>query len=236
MNSESRIGKDTPFFSLAPQRGERVGVRGGAQLPMYRLLTLAIFLLLCSPLYAGDAAHDLLARIIERYSHASGVVAKFSESGAGDNVHGTITFKGKDKFRLELDDKTIVCNGKVIWIYTPSQNRVTIDAYHQKSNSLTPEFFIAKVPDNAHARILDQGSDKYTRMLLEPPTEDAWGFIKSLTIDVEEGNATIHKVEIASQDSAPRVITIQSLKLGTKPPESTFEFTPPKDATVVDLR
>jgi chaperone LolA len=200
------------------------------------IAAFAFCVLFSSALYAGDAAHDLLSRIVDRYSHASGVVAKFAEEGAGDNVHGTITFKGKDKFRLELDDKTIVCNGKVIWIYTPSQNRVTIDAYHQKSNSLTPEFFIAKVPDNAHARILEQGSGKYTRMLLEPPTEDAWGFIKSLTIDVEESNATIHKVEIASQDSAPRVITIQSLKLDTKPAESTFEFTPPKDATVVDLR
>jgi len=185
--------------------------------------------------HASGDADALLKRIVEKYGKTSGLVAKFTEEGEGEKMSGTISLRGKDKFRLELTDKTIVCNGKVIWVYTSSQKRVTIDNFKQQKNSLSPEFFLAQIPADAKASIIGTPNN-YIRMLLEPQTADAWGFVKSVTIDVEESNATIHRVEIVDQNSIKRDITIHSLKFDINMPESSFEFTPPKDVTVVDLR
>ena len=60
--------------------------------------------------------------------------------------------------------------------------------------------------------------------------------IKKVVIDVEKDNATIHRVEITDLNSNVQTITVQSLKLDAKLPDSAFDFTPPEGTSIVDLR
>ena len=198
---------------------------------------LMFFFLFTLSAFAADEAHELLARVVAKYNAASGITMKFTEQGDGESNRGTIALRGKDKFRLELEDRVIVCNGKSIWVYTPSKKRVTIDVYKSGKNSLSPEFFIAKVPANATASII--GTDGTVRRLaLSPPESDAdaWGMIKKVVVDVDKETAVIHRVEITDMNAAVRVVTVQSSKLDSHVPDSAFEFTPPEGTSVVDLR
>ena len=168
---------------------------------------LMFFFLFTLSAFAADEAHELLARVVAKYNAASGITMKFTEQGDGESNRGTIALRGNDKFRLELEDRVIVCNGKSIWVYTPSKKRVTIDVYKSGKNSLSPEFFIAKVPSNATAQSSEPTVNCWSALSPPESDADAWGMIKKVVAHVDKETAVIHRVEITDMNAAVRVVT-----------------------------
>lgn len=201
------------------------------------LISLVILTLIRTA-HAADEAHDLLKRIVEKYGKSSGITVRFSEKGDGESNKGTLSFRGKDRFKLDLGNRTVICNGKTIWVYTASEKRVTIDNYHANKNSMTPEFFLTGVPANAAATIIETNGN-IARLALSPAPgsgDEAWGFISKVLLDVDKGDTRITRIEITDANSARRIITVQSLAFDARIPDGAFNFTPPEGTTVVDLR
>ncbi len=200
-----------------------------------KVFTLVLPLLIAARVAAADEASELFARVAERYGHAKSAVIQFKEEG-GTSIRGTLTTKGMDKYRLELADRTIVCDGATVWNYTPATKSVTIDKYRKTTRTLSPEFFLSRVPTNAKAALGRAPSADRRVLVLEPPHVDDWGQVRKLTMQLTFPALTLEKATVELTDGTTRAIKILAQRINTAVSDAAFTFTPPKGVEVLDLR
>ena len=54
-------------------------------------------------------------------------------------LSGTVKIKLGNKYRIEHGLQTIVTDGKLVWIYTPSTDQVLIDSFKNNTTSFSPD-------------------------------------------------------------------------------------------------
>lgn len=205
----------------------------------WKVCRQATLIVLIGAMRASAASADgtaLLKTLTSKYAAAKNVTVRFVEGEGQARLRGTATVEGTNKYRIDLSDRSIVCNGKTVWNYSPRDNRVTIDTYRPNRKTLSPEFFITRLPSDAKAALAEGKDGKRKLLTLEPPEADAWGVITRLIVETDSDGSQIYSVTIFDASAGQRTVHIQSTKFDQKIPASTFEQDIPKGATVMDLR
>jgi len=96
---------------------------------MSRLIITLLIILTTSPYLKGKATEDILERLKEKTKSYNNVTIDFNlifeYQSIKENQQGRLILAG-NKFKLILDDQTIINNGKTQWIHLSDFNEVQI--------------------------------------------------------------------------------------------------------------
>jgi chaperone LolA len=202
----------------------------------WSLFTLSSMVIVCGASRAfADSAAELLKKTVDRYGATTSAVFQFREEG-GAAIKGTLTTKGSDNYRLELPGRSIVCDGQTVWNYAPATKSVTIDKYRKSSRTVSPEFFLTRIPRDAKATIAGNPGPNKALLVLEPPHADDWGQVRRLTLQITTGLVTIEQVKVEMNDGSVRTIKVLAQRINGTVSDALFVFAVPKGVETVDLR
>jgi chaperone LolA len=206
-----------------------------------------IIVLLClfsrSLALAGDDPLEIISRVHDRYEEIKDAVLSFQQNvvfGMTKNEQtftGILKMKKSDKYRIELEDQTIVTDGKSVWSYSKSNNQVLVDKYRENPKSLSPDKLLMNVPDEYSTTMLGKekvGKREWLILKMVPNEKNA--NLKWMKVWVDDDEYLMHKVQILDVSDNLTTYTIDDLKINTGLSDELFQYKAPPDAEVVDLR
>ncbi len=212
-----------------------------------RTVVLAIFcaclVFLHLPAVAGDDAQDLLARLQDRYRSVVDATVTFSQhvvfgvTQSESAFKGTFIMKKGNKYRIELEDQTVVTDGKSLWSYSRPNNQVIINVSHEDPKVFSPDKVLVNVPENYIAAIV--GKELYrkhdtTILKLTPKTKR--NAVRWMKIWVDDDGALMRKIQVFDASENTVTYELDEVLLNSGVADSRFEFVPPPKAEVIDLR
>ena len=156
---------------------------------------------------------EILSAMSKKYKGYSTIKADFKyilEVQADkfkEEQKGSFSLKGQ-KFRLEMGDQSVMCDGKVIWTYLKDANEVQVNRYDPKAMSIGPnEIFTMYEKGFLYAYMGDEGTSQVVE--LTPNDKKVNYFKVKLFVDklkniiakamVYEKNGNIFTYEILNQ-------------------------------------
>jgi len=217
---------------------------------MFRLLLPVLATSLLAFSSAANAAdlspaetNQLLGHLQEHRAKFPSLTADFSEEKTTHLLNkplvsqGTLSFQTPNKFRRELHGNSsslMVSNGQKLWIYYPNFNAAELYTLGQRAffddaiEALTAGLNFQHVSEYYRCTAAKDGEGY--RLVLIPKSSGLKRILKELVVWVD-GDYKIEKT-IASLPKGDEVVTIYRNQRPTPLPASTFEYTPPANATI----
>jgi len=196
-------------------------------------------------LYGADRkANDIIKKVRKKYDGLSTFYAEFTQTfhwKLADNIHqsqGKIWLRGKDKFRIETDDQTVVSNGKTVWTYSKFNNQVIIDNIKGSSEEV-------RLPKDIFFNYAEQYQAKYIRketfesqdcyvLELHAKTEDI--FITEMKVWISTKMNIPIKIEQVDLNKNVNTYVLKKIELNKSLDKNFFEYKIPEAVEVIDMR
>ncbi|HEX3748688.1 MAG TPA: outer membrane lipoprotein chaperone LolA [Bryobacteraceae bacterium] len=204
-------------------------------------ICLLVCLLAVSACAADTPTTALLKTVEQRYNHTDGLQVLFREdytkSGhAPRSENGVLDLRKPGRMRWDYTDpkgKLVVCDGKTLWMYTPSENHVDKMALKETDDVEAPiAFLLGKLHFDKEFRNIKgtaQGAD--TLITAEPKT-DSLPYSAVQFLVTSEGR--IRNVKVTRFDNSTMSYTFDQEKLNQRFDDKLFHFQVPKGAEVVE--
>jgi outer membrane lipoprotein-sorting protein len=190
------------------------------------VLLLSLF---ASPVWAqSDAkATEILRKSNAKIGGATDITASFSQAllvnGATRSTKsGTLKMKS-NKFRVQLNDQTLICNGVKIWRVLPDDGEVTVSAYDEQ-DGFSPErmFRISQSEMKSKYEGVETVSGQATDKISLFPTgkKDYW----KIEMYVAQATSLPAKMVIYNRTGSQVIYTLSSVKLNGGLSEGLFTF------------
>ena len=210
-----------------------------------RMFAIVVFLVaVCFSLFAAeDTAQDVLERMKKKYDAINDAQLRFSQntrfelSKVEQHVNGTLFLKKDNRYRVEMDDQTIVTNGETVWSYSVSNKQVLIDHFKMDENSISPEKVLTGAPTEFTSTLLGKekiGRTDVVALKLAPKKDQS--MVKMMKLWVDNSTWLIKKAEIIDVNGKQTEYLVMDVKINTGLQDSRFTFEVPDGAEVVDLR
>lgn len=203
---------------------------------IFALLTLLSFNFLqaqsAAPAEKSDPeAKKILDKIRKKYESYKTVEATFSlnievPTKAKEVQKGVISQEG-DKFRLEMDQQTIVSDGKTTWVYQKNINEVQInnaDPKDTENGFLTPKDLLKRYQKGdflyAVTDKISEGGKVLTQIEFKP--KDKSSEYSKLRVSIDEKTTEIKSILAFAKDGSRYTFTIT--RLNTKKVFSAEQF------------
>ncbi len=193
---------------------------------------LIINLLLVFNLQVSDGS-ELLKELQDKYNTIEDFTASFRQTtGAGQVLQGKFHYKKVDKFRIELDSRTLVSDGESIWNYSPKNNKVIITPVEDNTNSFSINDFIYEYPKNCQIKQYDNENGTKTLWFKPKSTDEEFKEVKL----VVNSNNLIDEIEVTDLADQSYKVYLTNTKINQKLSEKLFSFETSKGMQVIDLR
>jgi len=192
---------------------------------------------------ADDDAQAIIGRLQKKYDAIRDAAVNFTEVVRFGVTQTEQTFGGKffmkrgNKYRIELEQETIVTDGSTVWSFSKLNNQVLIDKYKEDPKSFSPDKVLVNVPANYIAELLGRdtvASHETDQIKLVP--KDTKGNVKWIKVWVDRDELLMRKMQILDMSDNLTTYNIGEIRLNRAMSDSEFEFQPPKTAEVIDLR
>ena len=206
----------------------------------FAICIIAAIILVRHDASAQKSSEEVYNSIKKKYGSATSLQCAFSSDvGSQKSITGTVKAKKGNKYILNFGRRIIVCNGETIWNFTKISNSVVVSNYEDKGQISIEKVFFTFLNAYTSATVLSEQSskgDKFItlRLLPESPDKIISG-VRSISLALSPKSFAIQRISITDASST-QIWKISSLKSDVKLSDSTFEFTTPKDAQVVDMR
>lgn len=209
----------------------------------YSRLHVVIFLFFSLPAVAQDeSAAQVLENVRNKYASVTDASASFVQKtklrfGKNEQVQsGTVKIKKGNKYRLETAGEQFISDGETVWIVSRSNNQVLIDAFKENNRMFSPDKFLLGLPDDFIAKDLVK-KDGVMKMALEPKKANAQTRqIRSLTAWVRQTSWIVERIEYTDRNNNTIDIAISNIRFNVQLDDTEFQFEPPKEMKIVDLR
>jgi len=192
--------------------------------------------------FAQDA-QDVLEQLRKKYDTIKDAEVqfssrmKFSIAKVEQRTSGRLQFKKEHKYRVELEDQTVVTDGETVWSYSASANQVLIDHFKLDERMLSPEQILTAAPrDFSATTIGHEKSGKRDLIILKLVPKGEQSTLKSMKLWVDDDEWLIRKVELVDLNGTETVYVVNDFRLNTGLEDTRFSYQVPEGATVVDLR
>jgi chaperone LolA len=196
-------------------------------------------------LFAADnKAEEIIKKVKNEYDDLKTFYADFTQTSywkLADNVHeqkGKIWLKGKDKFKIETDDQTVVSDGKTIWTYSKFNNQVIIDKVEKSGEEirLPKDIFFKYSEDYNPIYIKDEKIDNQDCSVLElkAKTEDI--FIKYMKIWINRKISIPVKIEQTDINNNSNNYLISNIEINKAIDDNFFVYKVPESVEIIDMR
>ncbi len=150
---------------------------------------------------------------------------------------GTLLTRKGNKYRVELEQQTIVTDGVTVWSYSAAQQQVLVDRFEQDERSLSPDRILSgEAADLAPALIGRETLGKTETVVLKLTPRDETALLKWLKLWVSESDWLVRKAELVDLNGKETVYQVLDIKINTGIPDARFTFVAPAGVEVVDLR
>ena len=151
-----------------------------------------------------------------------------------ESFKGVLLSKG-DKYRLNISEQQIFCDGKTAWTYQKDANEVQVNDVNSDEESFTPTKFITSYANNYKSKLL---SEKGNQVIIEmSPVKGRKKFSKvNLTLDKE--SKQIKSMQVYDKNGGVFTYNIERFITNQSIPDTEFVFKAsnyPK-VEVVDMR
>jgi outer membrane lipoprotein carrier protein len=199
-----------------------------------------IFLTLASADEKGDKIIEKLQKKYRAIKDATVFFrqdVKFGATGAEQSFSGTFYMKKGNKYRIEMEDQTVVTDGESVWRYSGVNKQLLIDKYREDPRGFSAENILVNIPDQFTSNILgkEKISDRETLILKLTPKEER-SAIKWMKLWIDERDVIVKKIQVLDLSNNLMIYNIDTLSFNTGLPANVFHFETPDGANVIDLR
>jgi outer membrane lipoprotein carrier protein len=216
-----------------------------------RLLPFALAataFLSAAPAASGQDAAAIVGRSSRVYRSLASMRADFVQVIDNPMIdsaesRGTLVQAGESKLAMRFTDppgEAIVIDGQYVWVYTPST--VPDQVLRMKLPSGGPVYGY-----NIIAWLLDKPAERYEPKYLRQdkvggravdvielvPAVPDLPFERAI-VWLDQGDALPRRLEITERSGALRTLTLSKVQVNQRVPDSTFTFTVPSGARIVD--
>jgi len=193
---------------------------------------------------SDDKASEIIKKVKNKYDEIKTFNAEFTQTfhwKLADNVHeqkGKICLKGKEKFRIETEDQTIVSDGKTIWTYSQFNNQVIIDNLEKSGEDIRlPKDLFFKYSEQYRPTYLQDdkidNQDCYV-IELQAKTEDI--FIKYMKIWITMKMVIPIKIEQVDLNNNTNTYILQNVEINNEISDNFFVYKIPDSVEIIDMR
>lgn len=208
-----------------------------------KFLVSACCLLLTFVVWAKTDADAILSKLQKKYESISDAsvtftqIVRFGVTNAEQSFTGKLLMKKEKKYRLELEQQTIVTDGKSVWSFSKLNNQILIDKFKEDPRSFTPDRVLVNVPNEYNSLII--GSEKLknretTIVKLIPKSTSS--NIKWMKVWADTDDWLMKKIQVLDISENLMTYFVEDLKLNSGLADSTFQFDIPSGVEVIDLR
>jgi chaperone LolA len=192
---------------------------------------------------SGDDAGTIIKKLQKKYDGIRDASVTFSQHVQFGVTKSEQTFSGKfsmkkgNKYRIEMDQQTIITDGKSVWSFNKINNQVLIDKYKEDPKSFSPDKVLVNVPGNYNSVLLGiekSGEQEVSILKLTPKNEKL--NLKWMKIWVDNDDWLMKKIQILDISDNLMTYTLNEIKINPDIPDSAFQFVVPDSINVIDLR
>ena len=192
---------------------------------------------------ADEKGEKVIANLQKKYRSVKDATISFTQevrfgaTGAEQVFRGKFFMKSGNRYRIEMEDHTIVTDGKSVWRHTEYNNQVLIDNYREDPRGFSPENILVNIPAHFLPVILgnEKISDKQTLILKLTP-KDGKSSVKWMKVWIDEKESVARKIQIQDLSDNLVVYNIDTVSFNSGISAEMFEFKSPDGANVIDLR
>ena len=176
-----------------------------------------------------------------RWESMEGMYARFVHTfewvlaGETQQTRGEIWLSGKEKFRIETGQRTLVSDGEVLYDHDPSQEQVLLNDVDPRRGILTQQqFFAAYTEDVNVSWVQEEGRGDDRRVVLDldrGPDRDP----SVVRVWVDPVRSLVTRAEYDDGAGNHHIYNMTELRTGPQPADR-FRFEVPEGVTVVDMR
>lgn len=180
----------------------------------------------------GQSALD---RVRERYERSAGLEARFEQADEEGGLRGTLWLQG-ERYRLETGTRTVVTDGKTVWVHDRNENRVVVSDLVEDETTFSIPGFLYRFDErwrvSGAVSAVEEGQ-RVQIVTLIPVDPDDW--FTGVTVAVRERDWTV--LRIAVTDAAESTMTFRLRNVVERSlDDSRFRLEIPRGVEVVDLR
>jgi outer membrane lipoprotein carrier protein len=202
-----------------------------------------IALILCLAAGAMQAkGKEDVATIVQKvrslYNSTTSARVTFQQAGKAGTTSGTLTFTSGNRYRLEFPKQTMVSDGAKTWSYYPDRNRVVVSKA-SKRGGLTPSEILTAFPGSYRTTLKGEGNVNGQPVWIVVCDASADGAkvsdVTRATLYIDKKSYRFRQVDIESPTLGSVQLVVKSATYNVAVPATTFSFTAPRGAKVVDL-
>ena len=205
-------------------------------------LVAAIVLMVGHPVANAQDADAVFNRLLTKYRSINALRAEFTQTMSStywdqdESFSGVLILQG-EKYRVETGTEVLVVNGQETYVYRPAEGQVLINDVVADEASFSPSDFLLHYDQRFDVIDMDvvtyEGARHY-RINLKPKSADS--FFREATIWMRDSDEIITQMTLLDMNDTRMVFTLDNIEINPTLDESTFRFTPPDGAEVIDLR
>ncbi|MDA3843899.1 MAG: outer-membrane lipoprotein carrier protein LolA [Candidatus Kapabacteria bacterium] len=202
------------------------------------LIIIALFLSVIGTAFGEKSKEDVYNYLKNKYADAKALTVDFEIKDV--NAKGSLSVKRGNKYKIEFNDRIIVCDGKNLWNYDKAQKKVILSSYEKDDESVNLEdFFFSFLrdykPTAISVRKLENGRGQYLLTLKPSSDSKKLNQVNELILSIDIKTMKIASVSV---DDADIFMTweISNLKTRKNLSDKIFDFRTPKGTELIDLR
>jgi len=213
---------------------------------MMKSLRITIVCLLAVLILSGAVCAQerpaLLDSLHERYETLNDLAVEFKQEvhsgvfATVDRTEGWMYLAGRDKFRVQTEEQTIVSNGELLWVYNRDNAQVTIDKVEKAHDLVRPSDYIFSFRDAYSSELLPDTTIDGTRctvVFLDAAANDE--FIQEMTLFISGKDRLTRRAEYLDINGNTVVIDFLNLKIDEGISDDIFKFKTPEGVEEVRL-
>lgn len=204
---------------------------------------ILLILFLSQSVLHSQNADDILKKAEKKYNVIKDAIIEFTQinvfgvSKIENKFDGKLWMKKNNKYKIVLENQTIVTNGEIVWSYYPLNNQVIIDDYKDEPESFSPDKIMVNVPLNYNAILIgtEKLFNKNTFVIKLTPRNER-SLIKSMKVWLNKEEYFMEKVEIVDVSDNITTYISKSITINAGLKDEIFQFSIPQGVEVLDLR
>ena len=208
-----------------------------------RLLKLTLLIIIYNCFLFSQQASDILKKVEKKYNNIKDATIEFTQinvfgvSKIENKFDGTLWMKKDNKYKIMLENQTIVTDGKTVWSYYSLNKQLIIDDYREDPNSFSPDKIMVSIPKNYNSILLgEEKLNSKNTFILKLTPKDEKSLIKSMKAWIDKDEYLIQKVEVIDISDNATTYLSKIIRINTGLKDELFKLSPPDDVEVLDLR
>jgi outer membrane lipoprotein carrier protein len=183
-------------------------------------------------LHAQTEGDQYLKSLQNKFNTIKDFTANIEQTNSGkSSLSGKIYFMKENNFRIEFGNSLIVSDGKSSWNHNKKENKVIITDYEEDGSLFSINYLVYQFP--AQCDLKGEQNGNLRKLTLTPKSRTS--NLGEVTLWINNDDL-IEKIQTNDAASGLMELSFSNLKINQTLPGSLFQFSPPQESKIIDLR